>query len=162
MCDTNIFDNIPEDCIFEIPHKNNIISAKIVNVCDGDTFVCLFELKNGVFFQTKIRLCGIDTPESHPKNIKDEELYNLEKRAADHTKLKVKKLIEGKILKIRIKDYDKYGGRYIGDVFLSNAINPRKSSLLANYLIKKGFGKEYYGDKKEEWLKEELLFILES
>ena len=160
MCEK--FDNIPEDCIFEVPHKNTIISAKIVNVYDGDTCTCLFELKNGVYFQTKIRLYGIDTPETHPKNIINEELLNLEKRASEHITQKVRKLIEGKVLKIRIIDYDKYGGRYIGDIFLSNANSPRKSSLLTNYLIKKGFGKKYYGTAKEEWSKEELLFILES
>lgn len=157
----NIFDNISEDCIFDIPHKNKIILAKILSVYDGDTCICLFELKNGVFFQTKLRIYGVDTPELHSKN-KNIYTCELEKKAAENITQKIKNLIEGKILKIRILDYDKYGGRFVGEIFLSKADKPRNSSSLSKYLIKKGYGKEYFGEKKNEWTNEELLFIIDS
>jgi len=153
MSNNQLFENIPEDCIFDIPHKNKIISAKVIKVCDGDTLSVIFELRNGVYMNTKIRILGVDTPETHSDN-------ELEKLAGECVTKYVKKLVEGKILKITIKNHDKYGGRFVGDVYLSNASKPRRSSLVSFNLIKNKYGREYNGEKKEAWTEEELQYII--
>lgn len=151
------FDSIPEENIFEIPHKGKLIFAKVIEVLDGDTILVLFHLKNEVYMKARLRICGVDTPEKHP-SIGD--CCDLEKKCALFITQQIKKKIEGKVVQIRIDSFDKYGGRYIGVLYDSTAKKPRETSSLGNYLVQKGYAREYSGDKKKEWTREELEKII--
>ena len=52
--------------IFKEP--NYLYKAKILRVIDGDTFTVLIDCGFETFVKTKIRLWGVDTPESRGKN----------------------------------------------------------------------------------------------
>jgi endonuclease YncB( thermonuclease family) len=55
-------------------------------------------------------------------------------------------IANGKVIKVAIYKWDKFGGRVLGDVIIDG-------KSLRHALIAKGYAREYYGDKKESWCK---------
>jgi len=51
---------------------------------------------------------------------------------------------KGKSIKIAISDWDKFGGRVLGDVIVDG-------KSLRRELIANGHAREYYGEKKQSW-----------
>lgn len=95
----------------------------VISVIDGDTFKISY---NGE--ETKVRLIGIDTPESvHPDKTKN---TSYGKEASNYTK----SLIEGKNIKLEfdVSKTDKYG-RLLAYVYLENG------EMLNEKLIKDGY-----------------------
>lgn len=98
-------------------------SYKVTSVTDGDTFKINY---NGQ--ETKVRLIGIDTPESvHPESSKNTE-YG--KEAANYTK----SLLENKTVKLEfdVSQTDQYG-RLLAYVYLENG------EMLNEKLLKEGY-----------------------
>lgn len=96
---------------------------EVVSVTDGDTFEINY---NGT--KTKVRLIGVDTPESvHPNSKKNNE-YGEE--ASKYTK----SLLEGKTVKLEfdVSPKDKYG-RLLAYVYLENG------EMLNEELLKEGY-----------------------
>lgn len=118
-----------------------VYDYKINRVVDGDTveFEAPF-LPAPLKPKLSVRVYGVDTPEKGHRALCPSEAQRGE-AASQFTK----KLVEGaKVKKVELKDWDKYGGRVLGDVILDG------KSLRAE-LIKNGYAREYYGDKKESW-----------
>lgn len=107
--------------------------AKVLSIYDGDTITVLIQLGFDISFQAKLRLYGINTPEIRTRN-KEEKLKGIEARNF------LAELIENKEVIIETTKQEKYG-RYLATIFLGR-INVNK------LLIKKGFAKEYYGEKR--------------
>ena len=53
-------------------------------------------------------------------------------------------LAKSKNVKLVIKEWDKYGGRVLGDVIIDGV-------SLRYLLISNGYAREYFGDKKQSW-----------
>ena len=120
-----------------------VYDYKINRVVDGDTveFEAPF-LPAPLKPKLSVRVYGVDTPEKGHRALCPSEAQRGE-AASQFTK----KLVESaKVKKVELKDWDKYGGRVLGDVILDG------KSLRAE-LIKNGYAREYYGDKKESWCK---------
>jgi endonuclease YncB( thermonuclease family) len=115
----------------------------ITRVIDGDTveFKAPF-LPPPLKQVLSIRVFGVDTPEKSFRAKCPEEL-TLGKEATKFTKQLIK---DSKKQQISIKDWDKYGGRILGDVILDG-------KSLSEELIKKGYARAYFGEKKESWCK---------
>jgi micrococcal nuclease len=113
-----------------------MVPARIVSVYDGDTFHCIFEF-NGKFYNWTCRLDGIDTPEMRSKNPKEKEHAIL---ARD----KLRELILGKVVTVKLGEFDKYG-RVLANILLDEVD-------ISNELIRLGFGKPYDGGKKSKWV----------
>ena len=113
----------------------------ITRVIDGDTveFKALF-LPSPLKPVLSIRVFGVDTPEKSFRS-KCLEESSLGEAAAKFTKQLVK---DSKKQQISIKGWDKYGGRVLGDVILDG-------KSLSEELIKKGYARAYFGEKKESW-----------
>ena len=96
---------------------------KVVSVTDGDTFEINY---NGT--KTKVRLIGIDTPESVHPNSKKNNKYGEE--ASKYTK----SLLEGKTVKLEfdVSPKDKYG-RLLAYVYLESG------EMLNEKLLKEGY-----------------------
>ena len=96
---------------------------EVISVTDGDTFEINY---NGT--KEKVRLIGVDTPESvHPNSKKNNE-YG--KQASNYTK----NLLERKVVKLEfdVSPRDKYG-RLLAYVYLENG------EMLNKKLLKKGY-----------------------
>lgn len=113
----------------------------ITRVIDGDTvgFQATW-LPDPLKKELSIRVYGVDTPE---KGFRAKcEAENLRGQAATtFTKSAVNAASKRQVI---IMDWDKYGGRVLGDVLLDGR------SLRA-MLIATGYAREYYGDAKTSW-----------
>lgn len=114
-------------------------NAKVINVVDGDTLDLVVELGFDVRFQIRVRLNGIDTPETRTRNL-------LEKAHG----LKAKEFVINKTLgkDVFVKtSKDKKGkyGRYLADIFYKDDLNVGLEVVhsLVEELITFGFEKRY-------------------
>jgi len=115
--------------------------ATILRVIDGDTvaFQAPF-LPDPLKKELSIRIFGVDTPEKgHRAQCQSEDL--LGKAATNFTKDSIAKAQK---LQIVLMDWDKYGGRVLGDVLVDG-------QSLRMLLINKGYAREYYGEAKTSW-----------
>lgn len=115
--------------------------ATILRVIDGDTvaFQAPF-LPDPLKKELSIRVFGVDTPEKgHRAQCQSEDL--LGKAATNFTKDSISKAQK---LQIVLMDWDKYGGRVLGDVIIDG-------QSLRMLLINKGYAREYYGEAKTSW-----------
>jgi endonuclease YncB( thermonuclease family) len=115
--------------------------ANITRVIDGDTvaFEATF-LPNPLKKELSIRVFGVDTPEKgHRAQCPKEDVMG--KRATEFTKQAV---ISAQKRQIVLMDWDKYGGRVLGDVILDG--KSLRQALIAN-----GLAREYYGEAKTSW-----------
>jgi endonuclease YncB( thermonuclease family) len=117
--------------------------ATVLRIIDGDTvaFSAPF-LPDPLKKELSIRVFGVDTPEKgHRAQCPSEDL--LGKAATSFTKDSISKAQK---LQIVLMDWDKYGGRVLGDVLIDG-------QSLRMLLINKGYAREYYGEAKQSWCK---------
>lgn len=129
----------------------------VYDVYDGDTVHFLME--GGPLFpviKLSLRLLGIDTPELRAGEGRIPE----EKMAAEIARDRLAQLIGArarkgsltphhpekiKLTQIIIRDWDKFGGRVLGEIILPD------DRSAATVLISEGYGRPYNGEKKRPW-----------
>ncbi len=112
---------------------------KVENVVDGDTIDVLIDLGFDILFASRVRLAGIDTPESRTKDLAEKAL-GIE--AKEYLK---KHLKDAKSVIIRTEKMDsseKYG-RILGWVYVDG-----ESESLNNKMINDGYAWGYLGETK--------------
>jgi micrococcal nuclease len=118
--------------------------CKILKIIDGDTVDVDIDLGFGIWLKNeRVRLKGIDTPESRTRDL-------VEKKFGLAAKTRLKTML-GKGEKIILKTYaDKDGqdmkgkfGRILGDFTY-------KSTTVVNQLIAEGHGVAYHGQSKDD------------
>jgi len=115
--------------------------AQITRVIDGDTVAFQADfLPAPLKKELSIRVFGVDTPEKGHRAACTSEAHRGEAASA-FTKQVIAQATQRQIV---IMDWDKYGGRVLGDVILNG------QSLRA-MLIQNGFAREYYGEAKTSW-----------
>ena len=112
---------------------------KVTNVVDGDTIDVDIDLGFDISFSSRVRLAGIDTPESRTTN-KAEKVLGLE--AKEYVKSKIKDAKEVVIKTEKMDSSEKYG-RILGWVFLDGS----KISI-NEQMIAEGYAWGYLGDTK--------------
>ncbi len=133
------------------PHQGKWIPVRIIDVHDGDTIKFLMEI-NGMVMKGSLRVEGIDAPEITPKK---GTVSDLEIQASTRIKQYVSNMFpQDSIQWIMIKGNDKYGGRYIGNIYCQ-----KRMMTLSDHLIQLGCVKPYGGAKKAPWTVEELQMI---
>ena len=113
--------------------------AQLIRVVDGDTVDALIDIGFSVWVKKRIRLHGIDTPESRTKDL-------VEKKAGFAAKHRLEELLESGENKFKLVSHGvgKYG-RCLGELFHSE--DPIDISYNST-LVKEGHAKEYWGGKK--------------
>ena len=115
--------------------------ANILRVSDGDTIVIAAPfLPQPLKPELAIRIYGVDTPEKGFRAQCPSEAQRGEAASA-FTKAAVAQATQRQII---LMDWDKYGGRVLGDVLLNG-------QSLRQMLIAQGFAREYYGEAKTSW-----------
>jgi micrococcal nuclease len=112
---------------------------EVKNVVDGDTIDVIIDLGFDILFSSRVRLAGIDTPESRTTD-KAEKALGLE--AKEYLK---KQLKDAKSVVIRTEKMDsseKYG-RILGWVYVNG-----DSESLNNKMINDGYAWGYLGETK--------------
>jgi endonuclease YncB( thermonuclease family) len=115
--------------------------AVITRVIDGDTVAFQADfLPAPLKKELSIRVYGVDTPEKGHRAQCPSEAQRGEAASAFTKQL----ITNSQKRQVVLMDWDKYGGRVLGDVIL-NGVSLRQQ-LLAN-----GFAREYYGEAKTSW-----------
>ena len=115
--------------------------AVLTRVVDGDTvaFQANF-LPEPLKKELSIRVFGVDTPEKGHRAACPSEAARGEAASA-FTKAAVNASAKRQII---LMEWDKYGGRVLGDVVLDG-------KSLRQLLISNGHAREYYGEAKQSW-----------
>lgn len=115
--------------------------ALITRVIDGDTvaFQAPF-LPAPLKPELSIRVFGVDTPEKGFRAKCPSE----DQRGQAATAFTKQQIASSQKKQIILMDWDKYGGRVLGDVILDG-------KSLRMMLIQQGFAREYYGEAKTSW-----------
>ena len=112
---------------------------KVENIVDGDTIDVLIDLGFDILFQSRVRLAGIDTPESRTKDLKEKAL-GLESKEYLKKYLKDAKSV---VIKTEKMDSSEKYGRILGWVYVDgNTIS------LNDMMINDGYAWGYLGDTK--------------
>jgi endonuclease YncB( thermonuclease family) len=115
--------------------------AVLTRVIDGDTVAFQANwLPDPLKKELSIRVFGVDTPEKghRAKCPKENE------RGQAATAFTKDVINKSQTRQVILMDWDKYGGRVLGDVLLDG-------KSLRVMLITNGFAREYYGEAKTSW-----------
>lgn len=111
--------------------------AELVKVVDGDTIDVRIDLGFKIYMRTRLRLYGINTPESRTRDLN-------EKNLGLAAKYMLKEYLTDK-LHIKVMEKDKYG-RYLA------LVKPELGLYTANdYLMNIGLAKPYFGGARGGW-----------
>ena len=117
---------------------------KVTRVVDGDTVDGLIDLGFNTFVKKRIRLYGINAPETRTRDAE-------EKKKGIECKKRLSDIIEDQENEVILKSHGvgKFG-RCLGEIFLDMVDGQEKITLesLNELLIKEGHAKEYYGGKR--------------
>ena len=120
----------------------------VLKVVDGDTIDAAIDLGFDISLTKRIRLAGVDTPESRTTDAKEKAL-GLE------VKEWLKKKLEGQtdvIVKTELPDSTEKYGRILGHLFIGDkdvsAVNKKKS--INQMMIDEGYAWEYDGGTKKK------------
>lgn len=110
--------------------------AKVLKVTDGDTLDVMIDVGFNIFTKCRLRLDGINTPESRTKDLREKALGL---KAKEFTK----NFLKDGICQVHTVKKGKFG-RYLSEVFVD-------AKLLNKALIKAGLAREYHGEKRKGW-----------
>ena len=115
---------------------------EVIKVVDGDTIAILIDLGFDLIKKERVRLAGIDTPESRTRDL-EEKAMGLE--AKDFLE---RRLTEGMASGLRVKtEKDGKYGRMLGYLFCGE-------TNINNEMVYRGYAWVYDGGKKEKDLDE--------
>jgi len=112
---------------------------EVKNVVDGDTIDVVIDLGFDILFASRVRLAGIDTPESRTTD-KTEKVLGLE--AKEYLKKQLKDAKSVVIRTEKMNSSEKYG-RILGWVYING-----ESESVNNKMINDGYAWGYLGETK--------------
>ena len=112
---------------------------KVENIVDGDTIDVLIDLGFDILFQSRVRLAGIDTPESRTKDLAEKAL-GIESKEYLKKYLKDAKSV---VIKTEKMDSSEKYGRILGWVYVNG-----DTESLNDKMINDGYAWGYMGDTK--------------
>lgn len=117
-------------------------NIKLTRIIDGDTVEGMIDLGFGIHVKKKIRLSGIDAPETRlQRKIKDVMQREKEKQMGLMAKAKLRELLKGQSITVKT-ELDKTGkfGRVLGTLYTHENETPLN---INNFLLMNGFAEEY-------------------
>ena len=112
---------------------------KVESVVDGDTIDVLIDLGFDILFASRVRLAGIDTPESRTKDLREKAL-GLESKEYLKKALKDAKSV---VIKTEKMDSSEKYGRILGWIYIND-----DTVSLNDMMINDGYAWGYLGDTK--------------
>jgi|TARA_R100000005_G_C4995581_1_gene202492 micrococcal nuclease len=126
-----------------------VYKAKLDRIIDGDTVDAVIDLGFDVSVHKRIRLAGIDTPESRTRDLE-------EKERGLASKARLEEMLEGGEFILESKEVGKYG-RVLGTLFVEKisednlTAEPQTIQININEtLVREGYAVEYWGGKKKK------------
>ena len=116
--------------------------AKVLNVIDGDTIDLLIDLGFNVHHQIRVRLNGVNTPESRTTDLEEKALGL---KAKDFTKDWTTR--HPVVFVSTVKDKKEKFGRILALIYSDE----KKTACLNEDLIGSGYARAYNGEKRDGW-----------
>lgn len=101
--------------------------AKVIYVVDGDTVDVAIKISKFGVKKHRVRLTGIDAPETRTKNIE-------EKNAGKRSKKELASMVDGKLVKLVAGEFDNFG-RILGHIIIDG-------DDVGDKLVSGGFAKD--------------------
>ena len=120
--------------------------ATVLKVIDGDTIDLVIDLGFNIHHKIRVRLYGVNTPESRTKDAAEKEL-GLKAKSFTTDWLDRHKWVY--VNTIPDKN-DKYG-RILARIYSSEEINDAKTACLNTDIIQAGYAREYFGVGDKTW-----------
>lgn len=120
--------------------------ATVLKVIDGDTVELMVDLGFNVHHKIRVRLFGINTPESRTKDLKEKELGLQAKQFTTDWFTNHKWVFVNTIP----DKNDKYG-RVLARIFSSDKIDDPSTACLNTDIIQAGLAREYFGVGDKTW-----------
>ena len=115
--------------------------ARLIDVVDGDTIDFQIDLGFEVSFSSRVRLNGIDTPESRTLDLREKKMGLAAKEWLKHRLQSAKKIV----IKTEKPDSSEKYGRILGTVFVDG-----EPLSLNDQLVKGGYAWAYDGGTKHK------------
>ena len=120
--------------------------ATVVDVIDGDTIDLMIDLGFNIHHKIRVRLYGVNTPESRTKDLKEKEM-GLKAKSFTKDWLTNNKWVF--VNTIPDKN-DKYG-RILARIYSSDQVEDPKTACLNVDIVQAGFAREYFGIGDKTW-----------
>jgi endonuclease YncB( thermonuclease family) len=140
-----MFDNCIPNEIPWLSLEGVVGQCKVISVYDADTVTIAVPL-NEKLYKVRCRLLGIDSAEKRTKNIE-------EKKVANEATEWLRSQINNQIIWVKCGKWDKYGGRVLGTLYMTEK-DMNDNSSVNMMIVDKGYAYKYDGKKKqkfEEW-----------
>jgi micrococcal nuclease len=118
-------------------------ACKVERVVDGDTVDVVLNLGFDIMYKSRVRLYGIDTPESRTRNL-DEKARGKMASAFLESKINSGKKI---VIQTKLKDSRGKFGRVLGDVVV-DGVNVNQEMVIHHHAV------AYFGQSKDDIEKE--------
>tara|TARA_R100001463_G_scaffold53943_2_gene104946 strand:+ start:401 stop:781 length:381 start_codon:yes stop_codon:yes gene_type:complete len=122
-------------------------NATCVRIVDGDTIDAMIDLGFGVHVKKRIRLAGINAPESRTRNL-------VEKKLGLAAKERLKEMLEGaaNCFELESQELGKYG-RVLGRLHINKLAGKDTLTQVCvnDCLVKEGHAVEYDGGKRKSF-----------
>ncbi len=120
--------------------------CKVTRVVDGDTIDVEVDLGFDIIHRARVRMMGIDTPESRTRN-KAEKVLGLASKA------RLKELLTNRRVKIETSKEGKGKfGRILATVWTSDKKGNEEYININEKLIEEGHARPYFGGSKIPWV----------
>ena len=110
-------------------------------IIDGDTLDVLADLGFGVKIECRLRLVGINTPESRTRNLEEKTLGLAAKAFLKEV------IAESDSIEFLSHERGKYG-RVLATLY---AVKGGKKTDINKLMVREGHAREYHGGKREPW-----------
>lgn len=112
--------------------------SQVTKVIDGDTCDVILDLGFDIYHKCRIRMFGIDTPESRTRDLEEKKRGLLSKEYLKE-KLKAKKLT---VKTYKGEETGKFG-RVLGDIYADGV-------SINQTMVEEGYAVAYYGQNKDD------------
>ena len=118
--------------------------CKVTRVVDGDTIDVNIDLGFKIWHRARVRMLGIDTPESRTRNLE-------EKAMGLASKARLKEMLKGKSITIECTKTKGKFGRVLANVWAADKAVGAVATCVNDQLCAEGYARPYFGGKKEPW-----------
>jgi micrococcal nuclease len=120
--------------------------CKLDRVVDGDTIDVQIDLGFGIWHKARVRMLGIDTPESRTRNLE-------EKALGLASKARLKELLKNRRIRLETTKQGKGKfGRILATVWTSDKKGNEPDVCVNDQLCREGHARPYFGGKKMPWV----------
>jgi micrococcal nuclease len=118
----------------------------VLSVVDGDTMDLMIDLGFSIHHKIRVRLYGVNTPESRTKDLAEKEM-GLKAKAFTKDWLDRHQTV---FLKTVVDKNEKYG-RVLAEIYSSGDIDSPATACLNKDIIEAGYARAYFGVGDKTW-----------